>query len=181
MTYLCCLGFPGYLSCYLVQPAPGIEYKAEDESPIDCYVKVCFIPLVYTEQQDNIMNRKKTFSIILLKQISRYTVFIIKMLRMLFQVMVVYLRSGSALQRLVGSLVVSSWARHSRDLHMYPPALTVPNGDSGTKVLLLIYDFYAFSLLLRRGLHQLRGIRMLLVIECEKNTGFAIKHQVHYQ
>lgn len=80
----------GYLSCYLVQPAPGIEYKAEDESPIDCYVKV----------------------------------------------MVVYLRSGSALQRLVGSLVVSSWARHSRDLHMYPPALaalTAHNGDSGTK------------------------------------------------
>ncbi|XP_063825309.1 TATA-binding protein-associated factor 172 [Ostrinia nubilalis] len=58
----------GYLSCYLVQPAPGIEYKAEDESPIDCYVKV----------------------------------------------MVVYLRSGSALQRLVAGLVVSMWARHSR-------------------------------------------------------------------
>ncbi|KAH9632086.1 hypothetical protein HF086_015290 [Spodoptera exigua] len=76
----------GYLSCYLVQPAPGIEYKAEDESPIDCYVKV----------------------------------------------MVVYLRSGSALQRLLGSLVVSSWARYSRDKHMYPPTLTF-NGDTGTK------------------------------------------------
>ncbi|KAJ0177413.1 hypothetical protein K1T71_007422 [Dendrolimus kikuchii] len=65
----------GLLSCYLVQPAPGIEYKAEDESPIDCYVKV----------------------------------------------MVVYLRSGSALQRLVASLVVSSWARHTYTLAMYPP------------------------------------------------------------
>ncbi|XP_039754002.1 TATA-binding protein-associated factor 172 [Pararge aegeria] len=65
----------GYLSCYLVQPAPGIEYKAEDESPIDCYVKV----------------------------------------------MVVYLRSGSALQRLVAGLVISSWARHTVQYRLYPP------------------------------------------------------------
>ncbi|CAH2106098.1 unnamed protein product [Euphydryas editha] len=64
----------GYLSCYLVQPAPGIEYKAEDESPIDCYVKV----------------------------------------------MVVYLRSGSALQRLVGGLVLSAWARRSPAHDRYP-------------------------------------------------------------
>nr|XP_026499034.1 TATA-binding protein-associated factor 172 [Vanessa tameamea] len=64
----------GYLSCYLVQPAPGIEYKAEDESPIDCYVKV----------------------------------------------MVVYLRSGSALQRLVAGLVVSAWARRSRAHDRFP-------------------------------------------------------------
>ncbi|RVE40673.1 hypothetical protein evm_014679 [Chilo suppressalis] len=66
-----------YLSCYLVQPAPGIEYKAEDESPIDCYVKV----------------------------------------------MTVYIRSGSALQRLVGGLVVCWWARHTRRRRLYPPAL----------------------------------------------------------
>ncbi|XP_045771755.1 TATA-binding protein-associated factor 172 isoform X2 [Maniola jurtina] len=65
----------GYLSCYLVQPAPGIEYKAEDESPIDCYVKV----------------------------------------------MVVYLRSGSALQRLVAGLVISSWARHTLQHRLFPP------------------------------------------------------------
>lgn len=67
----------GYLSCYLVQPAPGIEYKAEDESPIDCYVKV----------------------------------------------MVVYLRSGSALQRLVASLVVSSWARYTIVHNMFPKSI----------------------------------------------------------
>ncbi|KAL0841533.1 hypothetical protein ABMA28_015203 [Loxostege sticticalis] len=67
----------GYLSCYLVQPAPGIEYKAEDESPIDCYVKV----------------------------------------------MIVYLRSGSALQRLVASLVISMWARHTKAHALYPPSI----------------------------------------------------------
>ncbi|RVE45378.1 hypothetical protein evm_009950 [Chilo suppressalis] len=37
----------GYLSCYLVQPAPGIEYKAEDESPIDCYVKMLTIGTLF--------------------------------------------------------------------------------------------------------------------------------------
>ncbi|CAH0750596.1 unnamed protein product [Diatraea saccharalis] len=67
----------GFLSCYLVQPAPGIEYKPEDESPIDCYVKV----------------------------------------------MVVYLRSGSALQRLVAALVVSMWARHTRTRRLFPPTI----------------------------------------------------------
>ncbi|XP_052740467.1 TATA-binding protein-associated factor 172 [Bicyclus anynana] len=71
----------GYLSCYLVQPAPGIEYKAEDESPIDCYIKV----------------------------------------------MVVYLRSGSALQRLVASLVISSWARHTVQYGLYPPCIVTDN------------------------------------------------------
>ncbi|XP_045535589.1 TATA-binding protein-associated factor 172 [Papilio machaon] len=74
----------GHLSCYLVQPAPGIEYKSEDESPIHCYVKV----------------------------------------------MIVYLRSGSALQRLVAGLVVSAWARYTRKHNMYPPQ--VPhNGVNG--------------------------------------------------
>ncbi|CAD0199538.1 unnamed protein product [Chrysodeixis includens] len=78
----------GHLSCYLVQPAPGIEYKAEDESPIDCYVKV----------------------------------------------MVVYVRSGSALQRLVASLVVSAWARHSRARGIYPPEVHAhTNGDATEK------------------------------------------------
>ncbi|XP_030026584.2 TATA-binding protein-associated factor 172 isoform X2 [Manduca sexta] len=70
----------GYLSCYLVQPAPGIEYKPEDESPIDCYVKV----------------------------------------------MVVYLRSGSALQRLVASLVLAAWARCSTERGMLPPQIHRP-------------------------------------------------------
>ncbi|XP_073944853.1 histone acetyltransferase 1 [Choristoneura fumiferana] len=65
----------GYLSCYLVQPAPGIEYKAEDESPIDCFVKV----------------------------------------------VLVYLKSSSALQRLVASLVVSAWARRSQHHNLFPP------------------------------------------------------------
>ncbi|KAJ8729896.1 hypothetical protein PYW07_016934 [Mythimna separata] len=74
----------GYLSCYLVQPAPGIEYKAEDESPIDCYVKV----------------------------------------------MVVYLRSGSALQRLVASLVVSAWARHTRAALHTPSQAQDANGHA---------------------------------------------------
>ncbi|XP_013143480.1 PREDICTED: TATA-binding protein-associated factor 172 [Papilio polytes] len=74
----------GHLSCYLVQPAPGIEYKSEDESPIHCYVKV----------------------------------------------MIVYLRSGSALQRLVAGLVVSAWARYTRTTNMYPPhAQNGVNGD----------------------------------------------------
>ncbi|XP_060802750.1 TATA-binding protein-associated factor 172 [Amyelois transitella] len=82
----------GYLSCYLVQPAPGIEYKAEDESPIDCYVKV----------------------------------------------IVVYLRSGSALQRLVAALVVAAWARHTAELKLYPPNIqantteTCSHGDDVT-------------------------------------------------
>lgn len=59
MSYFCCVIFPGYLSCYLVQPAPGIEYKAEDESPIDCYVKVCIaLHFFYSERQDNVMNNK---------------------------------------------------------------------------------------------------------------------------
>ncbi|CAK1547449.1 unnamed protein product [Leptosia nina] len=65
----------GYLSCYLVQPAPGIDYKVEDESPIDCYTKV----------------------------------------------MVVYLRGGSALQRIVASLVISSWATHTIKYDLFPP------------------------------------------------------------
>ncbi|XP_075973865.1 histone acetyltransferase 1 [Anticarsia gemmatalis] len=76
----------GYLSCYLVQPAPGIEYKAEDESPIDCYVKV----------------------------------------------MIVYLRSGSALQRLVASLVISSWARHTVTHNMFPQSIHSANNDKKT-------------------------------------------------
>ncbi|XP_038211713.1 TATA-binding protein-associated factor 172 [Zerene cesonia] len=74
----------GYLSCYLVQPAPGIEYKAEDESPIDCYTKV----------------------------------------------MVVYLRSGSALQRLVAGLVISSWATHTVKHDLFPPGIASHQLDS---------------------------------------------------
>ncbi|CAK1596473.1 unnamed protein product [Parnassius mnemosyne] len=77
----------GHLSCYLVQPAPGIDYKAEDESPIDCYVKV----------------------------------------------MVVYLRSGSALQRLVASLVVSAWARYTLKYKMYPPNIHANGSTNGNK------------------------------------------------
>lgn len=30
----------GVLSCYVVKPAPGIEYTPEVESPIECYIKV---------------------------------------------------------------------------------------------------------------------------------------------
>ncbi|CAH0723161.1 unnamed protein product, partial [Brenthis ino] len=77
----------GYLSCYLVQPAPGIEYKALDESPIDCYVKV----------------------------------------------MVAYLRSGSALQRLVASLVISSWARHTVEHALFPPSIHANGVEEGDK------------------------------------------------
>lgn len=39
------------------------------------------------------------------------------------QVMVVYLRSGSALQRLVAGLVLSAWARRTPRHDRYPPAL----------------------------------------------------------
>ncbi|XP_063534218.1 TATA-binding protein-associated factor 172 [Cydia strobilella] len=67
----------GYLSCYLVQPAPGIEYKPEDESPIDCFVKV----------------------------------------------LLVHLRSSSALQRIVAGLVVSAWARRSLHHNLFPPPI----------------------------------------------------------
>ncbi|XP_045448730.1 TATA-binding protein-associated factor 172 [Melitaea cinxia] len=74
----------GYLSCYLVQPAPGIEYKAEDESPIDCYVKV----------------------------------------------MVAYLRSGSALQRLVAGLVLSAWARRTPHHDRYPAAVIAQDDNT---------------------------------------------------
>lgn len=69
----------GLLSCYLVQPAPGIDYEKEADSPIDCYVKV----------------------------------------------IVTYLSSSSALQRLVASLVVSSWAHHT---FMQQAARPIQNG-----------------------------------------------------
>lgn len=39
------------------------------------------------------------------------------------QVMVVYLRSGSALQRLVAGLVLSAWARRTPRHDRYPAAL----------------------------------------------------------
>ncbi|XP_068631717.1 TATA-binding protein-associated factor 172 [Battus philenor] len=84
----------GHLSCYLVQPAPGIQYKAEDESPIDCYVKV----------------------------------------------MIVYLRSGSALQRLVASLVVSAWARYTLKHNLFPPTIYTTNTTNGDKDSPAVYE-----------------------------------------
>nr|CAD7594395.1 unnamed protein product [Timema genevievae] len=55
----------GLLSCYIVQPAPGIVYSPDVESPVDSYVKV----------------------------------------------LLVYLNSKSALQRMMVGLVIAEWAR----------------------------------------------------------------------
>nr|CAD7262320.1 unnamed protein product [Timema shepardi] len=55
----------GLLSCYIVQPAPGIVYSPDVESPVDSFVKV----------------------------------------------LLVYLNSKSALQRMVVGLVIAEWAR----------------------------------------------------------------------
>ncbi|XP_018335221.1 TATA-binding protein-associated factor 172 [Agrilus planipennis] len=54
----------GLLSCYIVRPAPGIDYSQNIEKPIDCYVKV----------------------------------------------LLVYLNSKSALQRMTAGLVIAEWA-----------------------------------------------------------------------
>lgn len=35
----------GLLSCYIVKPAPGIDYSQGVESPVDCYVKVLLVHL----------------------------------------------------------------------------------------------------------------------------------------
>lgn len=35
----------GLLSCYVVKPAPGIDYSKGLESPVDCYVKVLLVHL----------------------------------------------------------------------------------------------------------------------------------------
>lgn len=61
----------GFLSCYIVKPAPGIIYTPEIESPIDCYIKV----------------------------------------------LLVYLSSKSAIQRLVTGLIISTWAAQDTSLH----------------------------------------------------------------
>ncbi|KAB0793551.1 hypothetical protein PPYR_13171 [Photinus pyralis] len=55
----------GHLSCYIIKPAPGIDYSQNVEKPIDCYVKV----------------------------------------------LLVYLQSKSALQRLMAGLVIAEWAK----------------------------------------------------------------------
>lgn len=59
----------GLLSCFIVKPAPGIEYTSEIESPIDCYVKV----------------------------------------------LLVYLQSKSAVQRMMTGLIIAEWARLDDD------------------------------------------------------------------
>lgn len=35
----------GLLSCYIIKPAPGIEYPENTDKPIDCYVKVLLVHL----------------------------------------------------------------------------------------------------------------------------------------
>lgn len=35
----------GLLSCYIVQPAPGIDYSSGLEKPIDCFVRVLLVHL----------------------------------------------------------------------------------------------------------------------------------------
>lgn len=35
----------GLLSCYIVQPAPGVDYSGDLEKPIDCFVKVLLVHL----------------------------------------------------------------------------------------------------------------------------------------
>ena len=37
--------FSGFLSCFLVQKAPGVEYTPEMESPIECYTRVMLVHL----------------------------------------------------------------------------------------------------------------------------------------
>lgn len=35
----------GLLSCYIIQPAPGVDYSTGLEKPIDCFVKVLLVHL----------------------------------------------------------------------------------------------------------------------------------------
>ena len=65
------------LSCYIVQPAPGIVYTPETESPIDIYVKL----------------------------------------------LLSYMNSKSALQRMVAGLVIVEWARIDSSIQECPEAL----------------------------------------------------------
>lgn len=67
----------GLLSCYIVQPAPGIVYTPETENPIDIYVKL----------------------------------------------LLSYINSKSALQRMVAGLVIVEWARIDSSTQEYPEAL----------------------------------------------------------
>lgn len=67
-----------------------------------------------------------------------------------FQVMIVYLRSGSALQRLVASLVVSSWARHSVRLNMFPKPVggtgNTSNGDATLEVCHIVINYLTLNI-----------------------------------
>lgn len=67
----------GLLSGYIVKPAPGIEYTADMESPIDCYVKV----------------------------------------------LLVYLQSKSAIQRMMTGLIIAEWAKLDNDTKDCPESL----------------------------------------------------------
>lgn len=67
----------GILSCYIVKPAPGVEYTSEVEKPVDCYVKV----------------------------------------------LLVYLQSKSALQRLMAGLVIAEWAKLDEEVNACPELL----------------------------------------------------------
>ncbi|XP_063229477.1 TATA-binding protein-associated factor 172 [Bacillus rossius redtenbacheri] len=67
----------GLLSCYIVQPAPGVAYTPPMDSPVGCFVKV----------------------------------------------LLVYLNSKSALQRMVVGLVIIEWARLDTLTSSYPEAL----------------------------------------------------------
>ncbi|KDR13008.1 TATA-binding protein-associated factor 172 [Zootermopsis nevadensis] len=69
----------GLLSCYIVQPAPGIEYTAETESPVDIYVKL----------------------------------------------LLTYLNSKSAVQRMVAGLVIVEWARLDTSTQVCPETLRI--------------------------------------------------------
>lgn len=60
----------GLLSCYIIKPAPGVDYSQGLENPLDCYVKI----------------------------------------------LLVHLKSKSALQRMTSGLVIAEWAKRDQEL-----------------------------------------------------------------
>lgn len=88
----------GLLSRYLVLPAPGVQYTAAIESPINCYAKI----------------------------------------------LIGYLASRSALQRLIGGMIVAFWAKY--DASAVPGPLQLQQRLNASLLEYFYYDEVAVSL-----------------------------------
>ncbi|CAG2061720.1 unnamed protein product, partial [Timema podura] len=102
----------GLLSCYIVQPAPGIVYTPDVESPVDSYVKVL---LVYLNSKSALQRMVVGLVIAEWARLDTLTTACPETLKSpvdsYVKVLLVYLNSKSALQRMVVGLVIAEWAK----------------------------------------------------------------------